>query len=125
MLSRALEQHRLLHLLAPHHSRPWMGMTEMKRLDDHELSEAIQRSEGEDSIAIIMPNKACSPWREGDNDARQGAREGAARGAGTVVVLGRAGPEGEAALARVVAAYAEGTGGYSAQARPTVPWTCI
>ena len=34
------------------------------------------------------------------------------------MVLGRAGPEGEAALARVVAAYAEGTGGYSAQARP-------
>ena len=50
-------------------------------------------------------------------------RKGAARGAGTVVVLGRAGREGETALARVVAAYAEGTGGYSAQARPTVPWT--
>lgn len=57
--------------------------------------------------------------RDGDNSARQGGHEGAARGAGTVVVLGRAGPEGEAALARVVAAYAEGTGGYSAQARPT------
>ncbi len=40
-----------------------------------------------------------------------------ARPAGTVVVLGRAGRDGEAALARVVAAYAEGTGGYSAQAR--------
>ena len=76
MLSRALEQHRLLHLLAPHHSRPWMGVTEMTRLDDQELGEAIQRSEGEDSIAIIVPNKACSPWCEGDNDAHQGAREG-------------------------------------------------
>ncbi len=32
-----------------------------------------------------------------------------ARPAGTVVVLGRAGRDGEAALARVVAAYAEGT----------------
>jgi hypothetical protein len=59
-----------------------------------------------------------------------------ARPAGTVVVLGRAGRDGEAALARVVAAYAEGTGGYSAQARarslplpypyptsPTGPWS--
>ncbi|KAK9833328.1 hypothetical protein WJX81_006760, partial [Elliptochloris bilobata] len=72
-------------------------------------------SEGTDRLVALVRAEAAAARAALAEPPLYGAKITGGGSGGTVVVLGRAGPEGEAALARVVAAYAEGTGGYSAQ----------